>query len=52
MNPLYAKNSVALSAFLLTTLPDNLARKKVVQEIWESGANTIVRAAHGTSFFF
>lgn len=33
---------VALSAFLLTTLPDVLARKKLVQEIWESGANTIV----------
>jgi hypothetical protein len=52
MDPLHARNSVALSAFLLTTLPDNLARKKLVQEIWESGANTIVRAVYGTSFFF
>jgi len=34
---------VALSAFLLTTLPNSLARKNLVQEIWNSGANTIVR---------
>ncbi|XP_006454221.1 hypothetical protein AGABI2DRAFT_182202 [Agaricus bisporus var. bisporus H97] len=48
MNPLHAGNSVALSAFLLTTLPDNLSRKNLVQEIWESGANTIVLIDHNS----
>lgn len=33
---------LALSAFMLSTLQTPLARKALVKEMWESGADTIV----------
>ena len=33
---------LALSAFMLSSLPTPVARKQVVKEMWESGANMIV----------
>ncbi|KAF5352672.1 hypothetical protein D9756_005834 [Leucocoprinus leucothites] len=44
----YGGALVGLSAFLLTTLPDALARKNLVQEIWNSGANTIILIDHNS----
>jgi hypothetical protein len=37
-----ATDTLAISAFALSSLPNALARKKLVKEIWESGANVIV----------
>lgn len=36
-------NTVALSAFMLSTLPTSLAKKALAKEMWESGAHTMVR---------
>jgi hypothetical protein len=36
------RDTIALSAFFLTSLPDHVTRKKVVKEMWDSGAHTIV----------
>jgi hypothetical protein len=33
---------LALSAFTLSSLPTPLARKSIVKEMWESGANVMV----------
>lgn len=52
VEPLHGRDCVALSAFLLTTLPDTLARRGLVQEIWDSGANTIVCTNHMSMLFF
>lgn len=35
--------TIAISAFFLSTLQNYLKRKRVVKEMWESGAGTIVR---------
>ena len=35
-------NVIALSAFALSSLQTPLAKKQLVKEMWESGANTIV----------
>jgi len=43
-----AHDTLALSAFMLSTLQTPLARKKLVKEMWESGAHTIV----STHFYF
>ena len=40
-------NTLALSAFLLSSLPTALARKTLVKEMWESGADVIVRLSCG-----
>ncbi|KZT27577.1 Rsm22-domain-containing protein [Neolentinus lepideus HHB14362 ss-1] len=40
---------VALSAFQLSSLPTPLARKELVKEMWESGANIIVLIDHSTT---
>ncbi|TFK56512.1 Rsm22-domain-containing protein [Heliocybe sulcata] len=40
---------VALSAFQLSSLPTTFARKDLVKEIWESGANMIVLIDHNTT---
>lgn len=34
---------MALSAFMLSSLPTPLARKALVTEMWDSGADTIVK---------
>ena len=36
------KGTLAISAFLLSSLPTALHRKDFVKQIWESGADTIV----------
>lgn len=35
--------TIAISAFFLSTLQTSLKRKRIVKEMWESGAGTIVR---------
>ncbi|KAL4251512.1 Mitochondrial RNA Methyltransferase [Abortiporus biennis] len=45
-------NVVALSAFLLSSLHTPLARKQVVKEMWESGAETIILIDHNTKAGF
>lgn len=35
-------DTLALSAFMLSSLPDALARKNLVKEIWQSGADVMV----------
>jgi hypothetical protein len=35
-------STLAISAFMLSTLPSGLARKALVKEIWESGAHVMV----------
>lgn len=35
--------TLALSAFMLTSLPTSIAQKTLIREMWNSGANTIVR---------
>lgn len=37
-----ASDVLALSSFLLSSIPAPLSRKAVVKEMWESGAHTIV----------
>ncbi|KAJ3571566.1 hypothetical protein NP233_g3678 [Leucocoprinus birnbaumii] len=48
ITPSYGRGLVGLSAFMLSTLPDSLARKNLIQEIWNSGANTIVLIDHNS----
>lgn len=36
------ENILALSAFLLATLPTAISRKQLVKRMWESGAHVIV----------
>ena len=36
------KNVIALSAFMLSSLPTVLSRKALVKEMWESGAEMMV----------
>lgn len=43
---------LALSAFLLSTLPSPVARKTLLKEIWESGADIIVSARSMPSISF
>ncbi|TFK26729.1 3-methyl-2-oxobutanoate hydroxymethyltransferase [Coprinopsis marcescibilis] len=43
-----ANKTIALSAFVLSTLPTTLARKALVKEMWESGADTLVLIDHST----
>lgn len=45
-------DTLALSAFMLSTLQTPLARKKFVKELWESGAHTIVLIDHKTKAGF
>lgn len=40
--------TIALSAFMLTSLPTPSAQKDMVQEMWDSGAHTIVLIDHDT----
>jgi len=44
MNRLKGKNVLALSAFMLSALPNAQARKVLVKEMWESGAEVMVSA--------
>jgi hypothetical protein len=37
------QDTVALSAFMLTSLSTTVARKALVKEMWESGAHVMVR---------
>ena len=41
------KEVVALSAFTLSSLPESRLRKQQVKEMWESGADVIVRLSCG-----
>ncbi|KAG6334024.1 hypothetical protein ID866_5067 [Astraeus odoratus] len=36
------RNTLALSAFMLSSLPTHLARKRLIKELWESGADTMI----------
>lgn len=38
-------DTLALSAFALSSLPNPLARKHLIKEMWESGADVIVSCA-------
>ncbi|KAJ3721945.1 mitochondrial small ribosomal subunit Rsm22-domain-containing protein [Lentinula raphanica] len=49
---LLGQSTLALSAFNLSSLPTNLARKSLVKEMWESGANTIILIDHNTASGF
>ncbi|KAF8910042.1 mitochondrial small ribosomal subunit Rsm22-domain-containing protein [Gymnopilus junonius] len=40
--------TIALSAFMLTAQPHSLAQKTLVQEMWDSGAHTIILIDHNT----
>ncbi|KAF9015764.1 hypothetical protein BDQ17DRAFT_1341619 [Cyathus striatus] len=42
------KKTLAMSAFMLASLPTPLDRKKMVNEMWESGAHTLVIIDHNT----
>lgn len=42
MNRTQGKDTIALSAFMLSALPTDQARKVLVKEMWESGAEMIV----------
>lgn len=42
------ENILALSAFLLATLPTAISRKQLVKRMWESGAHVIVLVDHNT----
>ncbi|KAF8624223.1 hypothetical protein AX15_005989 [Amanita polypyramis BW_CC] len=46
------KEMLALSAFLLSTLSTSVARKMLVKEMWESGAEVIVLIDHKTAAGF
>ncbi|KAJ7150294.1 Rsm22-domain-containing protein [Mycena filopes] len=41
-------HTVALSAFMLSSLPTNIARKALVKEMWSSGAHVMVIIDHNT----
>ena len=43
VNPQDGVGAMALSAFLLSSLPTTAERKLLVKEMWESGAEVIVR---------
>ncbi|KAK1233060.1 37S ribosomal protein S22 [Marasmius sp. AFHP31] len=45
-------DTLALSAFNLSSLPTHLARKALVKEMWESGAHTLVLIDHNTKSGF
>ncbi|OAX42679.1 Rsm22-domain-containing protein [Rhizopogon vinicolor AM-OR11-026] len=47
-----AHDTLALSAFMLSNLQTPLAKKKLVKEMWESGAHTIVLIDHKTKAGF
>ncbi|PCH34122.1 Rsm22-domain-containing protein [Wolfiporia cocos MD-104 SS10] len=47
-----SEGSLALSAFMLSTLPTPVARKTLVKEMWESGAGVIVLIDHNTTAGF
>ncbi|KAJ7610970.1 Rsm22-domain-containing protein [Roridomyces roridus] len=40
--------TVALSAFMLTSLPTSVARKALIKEMWSSGAHVLVLIDHNT----
>ncbi|TFY68588.1 hypothetical protein EVJ58_g906 [Rhodofomes roseus] len=46
------RNALALSAFLLSTIPTPLARKALVKQMWESGADVMVLIDHNTTAGF
>ncbi|KAF8240735.1 hypothetical protein L208DRAFT_1231139 [Tricholoma matsutake] len=46
------QDTIALSAFMLTSLPTPLARKALVKEMWESGAHVMVLIDHNTTAGF
>jgi diphthamide biosynthesis methyltransferase len=43
------KKTIALSAFMLTTLPTPMAQRALVEEMWASGAHTIILIDHDTT---
>ncbi len=50
VDPIDGANVVALSAFLLSSLPTHVDRKVLVKEMWGSGAGVIVSAVLKESF--
>jgi ribosomal protein RSM22 (predicted rRNA methylase) len=44
-----AESAIAISAFMLTTLPTSMAQRALVEEMWASGAHTIVLIDHDTT---
>ncbi|KAJ3558994.1 hypothetical protein NM688_g608 [Phlebia brevispora] len=49
---LQGTSTTALSAFMLSSLSSPLARKKLVKEMWESGAEVLVLIDHNTKLGF
>ncbi|KAJ7292885.1 Rsm22-domain-containing protein [Mycena rebaudengoi] len=45
-------HTVALSAFMLTSLPTHVARKALIKEMWSSGAHVLVIIDHNTAAGF
>ncbi|KAI6153974.1 mitochondrial small ribosomal subunit Rsm22-domain-containing protein [Pisolithus tinctorius] len=46
------QNTVALSAFMLSSLPSQLSKKQMVKDMWESGAHTIILVDFNTKAGF
>jgi ribosomal protein RSM22 (predicted rRNA methylase) len=46
------RKTLALSAFVLSSLPTSIARKLLVKEMWESGAEVMVLIDHKTALGF
>ncbi|KAI6112483.1 mitochondrial small ribosomal subunit Rsm22-domain-containing protein, partial [Pisolithus croceorrhizus] len=46
------QNTVALSAFMLSSLPSQLSKKRMVKDMWESGAHTIILVDFNTKAGF
>lgn len=46
------QNTVALSAFMLSSLPSQFSKKRMVKEMWESGAHTIILVDFNTKAGF
>ncbi|KIM47590.1 hypothetical protein M413DRAFT_416605 [Hebeloma cylindrosporum] len=43
-----ASKTIALSSFMMTTLPTSMAQKTMIQEMWDSGAHTMVILDHNS----
>ncbi|KAF9245720.1 hypothetical protein BU15DRAFT_85441 [Melanogaster broomeanus] len=47
-DPAEGYSTLALSAFMLSALPTPFAKRKMVQEMWDSGAHTIILIDHNS----
>ncbi|KAF8308419.1 hypothetical protein DL93DRAFT_1883914 [Clavulina sp. PMI_390] len=44
-----SENNIAIMAFTLTDLPTDLARKQMLRELWNTGADTMIVIDHATA---